>query len=199
MQNWNQIGLVQLWDTINQTGEWFADLTSFVESRSFRHVSERLGDESVLDKIDKGVPGQGGFYRYLLRDECGLIIPMWRIKDAAFWAGLEQQGRNTHYDTWIWRRPWRPWKQYEYRCDPVPHIRCFRGGNSYYRSVGTFNERRENDFCNDYDEDARFYGVRARAARTSGNLPEPWDDIGRSDWGHRSWKRHRRTQWRKRK
>ena len=197
MQNWNRIGPVQLWDTITQTGVWYADLITFVTTRGFGHLSERLGDGNHLDKFARGEE-YGGPFRYLLRDECGLIIPLWKVEEVARQAGLYRYWRSPH-ETWRWRRPWKPWREYKYRCDPVPHIRCFRGGNGYYRSVGTFNERRENDFCNEHDEDARFYGVRARAARTTGNLPEPWDDILRSDYGNRSWKKHRKTQYRRRK
>lgn len=34
-----------------------------------------------------------------------------------------------------------------------------------------------------------------RAKRKPKNLPNAWDDILRSDMNHRTWKRHRRTQW----
>ena len=190
MQNWNQIGPVQLWDTINMSGVWYADLNTFVTSR-LGSVSDRLGDDSVLDKFETS--SYGGHYRYLLRDECGLTIPLWKIEETALQAGMVRWWR----ERFAWN--WKPRRQYKYRCDPVPHIHCYRGGNSVFRNVGTYSERRENDFCNEFDEDAKFYGVRSRAARTSGNLPEPWDDILRSDWGNKSWKKHRKTQYRTRK
>ena len=192
MQNWKSVGPVTLWDTINQTGVTYADLNTFV-TNALGRTEDRLGDDSLLDKFAKGDAKWGGFYRYLLRDENGLTIPLWKIEEAASHTGVYRYWRERF--TWNWKPLW----DYEYRCDPVPNIHCFRGGNSYFRSIKTFGERRENTFCNKSDEDARFYGVRARARRCGHNLPEPWDDIGRSDWGHRSWKRHRKTQYRTRK
>ena len=35
----------------------------------------------------------------------------------------------------------------------------------------------------------------ARKKRCLHHLPSAWDDIGRSDWRDRSWKRHRKTQY----
>ena len=39
------------------------------------------------------------------------------------------------------------------------------------------------------------YGVRIRARRNSSNLPNTWDDVHRRDYRNRSWKRHRKTQY----
>lgn len=40
------------------------------------------------------------------------------------------------------------------------------------------------------------YGIRIRGRRSIRQLPEAWDDRCRSDiFNHKSWKRHRRTQW----
>lgn len=187
MQNWKKVGPVTVWDTTKQVGERFASLDTLVLSRRFGGISERLGDQSHLDKLQKGI--YSGPYRYLIRDECGLIIPLWKVEERATQLSIFKR----------WRNPWRRPADYVFRRDPVPHTRCFRGGNSYFRNVGTFAERRDNDFCNDHDEDAKFYGVRSRAARTTGNLPEPWDDILRTDYRNNNWKESRKTQWKARK
>lgn len=34
-----------------------------------------------------------------------------------------------------------------------------------------------------------------RAKRNSANLPNSWDDYGKSSYGNHNWKRHRKTQW----
>lgn len=39
------------------------------------------------------------------------------------------------------------------------------------------------------------YQVRLRAKRNMANLVNSWDDIFRGDLRDRSWKRHRKTQW----
>lgn len=39
------------------------------------------------------------------------------------------------------------------------------------------------------------YNIKVRARRNSRNLVDAWDDIFVSTYGHRSWKRHRRTRW----
>lgn len=190
MQNWNKVGPVIVWDISDHTYECFDSLDLFINSRTFRHIADRIGDQSTLDKIaETRWATKHPFIfpkRYLVRDEQGLIIPLWKIEERQVNLGVPLTTKYIY---------WAPARNYKFRRGPVPHISCYRGGNSWFRSIKTYVDRRENDFCNEYDEDARFYGVRARAARTSGNLPEPWDDLGRSDWGHRTWKRHRKTQW----
>ncbi len=195
MQNWKTVGPVIVWDIVDHTYQWFDSLDSFITS-IYCSISDRIGDQSTLDKFarTRWADKHPIIFpkRYLVRDENGLIIPLWKLEERQTQLGVCKP--RIYSMRWYRRR-----QEYEYRKDPVPYVRCYRGGNSYFRNVGTFRERRENDFCNDYDEDAKFYGVRARSARTTGNLPEPWDDISRSDWGHRSWKRHRKTQWKSKK
>lgn len=198
MQNWKKVGPVIVWDTVERKAHSFASLDALIRTGWFGHISDRIGDQSMLDKFARNDWGARIPFifpkRYLVRDENGLVVPIWKIDEC-----MRHIGRSKYTHGYMfYGRSGGPLRDYKYRCDPVPYVHCYRGGNSYFRNVGTFRERRENDFCNDYDEDAKFYGVRARAARTTGNLPEPWDDIGRSDWGHRSWKRHRKTQWKTR-
>ncbi len=82
---------------------------------------------------------------------------------------------------------------YEFRCDPVPFIRCRRGskyGARYYKQPRTIQERR----AYFYDELSE-YGVSLRLTRSARNLPDPWDDRSRADFRIRNWKRYRRTQY----
>jgi len=63
----------------------------------------------------------------------------------------------------------------------------------WLRHPRTTQERRANGKRNFiiWDE----YKVPIRASRNMSNLVEAWDDIGRQDLSHRSWKRHRKTQY----
>lgn len=183
MQHWKTIGPVELWDTISARGEPFASLSTFVTSR-LGHVADRLADGSLLDKLWKG--NYPAFYRYLLRDECGLVIPLWKIWEAAHHAGALRY----HAFSYTYHRPFR------FRRGPVPRTRCRRGGYRSFRVIKTYQERRETDFLDNYDEDATSHGLRIRRRRSAAALPEPHDDILRSDQGVRSWKKHRKHQWR---
>jgi hypothetical protein len=42
------------------------------------------------------------------------------------------------------------------------------------------------------------YRIKIRARRNVENLTDAWDDGSVSTLGHRSWKRHRKTQWKNR-
>lgn len=63
----------------------------------------------------------------------------------------------------------------------------------WLRHPRTTQERRANGKRDILDIDG--YKIRLRGKRNLTNLPEAWDDIGRSDWRHHSWKRHRKTQY----
>lgn len=74
---------------------------------------------------------------------------------------------------------------------PVPHTRKRRGGNRnrYFRHPKTMAERRDSYPIFEDGE------IAPRPARTAILLPTAWDDNSRSDYGIRSWKKHRKTQW----
>ena len=81
---------------------------------------------------------------------------------------------------------------YIFRQTPVPHVHGWRGGGGFLRYPKTTQEKRWADAWKDQ-------GVKARARRNRRNLPDAWDDICRSDCSHRSWKRHRRYQWKEKR
>lgn len=60
--------------------------------------------------------------------------------------------------------------------------------SNYLRHPKTRNEMRAN--CDDCDGI-----IKIRPRRKPLALPNLWDDVPRGDWGHRSWKRHRKTQY----
>jgi hypothetical protein len=63
----------------------------------------------------------------------------------------------------------------------------------WYRAIRTTSERR---FVSGYevDREEEEYDVPPVRGRRK-HLPSSWDDKCRSDYGNRSWKRHRKTQW----
>lgn len=61
---------------------------------------------------------------------------------------------------------------------------------SCHRAIQTTQERRANQGGQWLKE---FGDYKIKIRRT--NLPNSWDDIMRTDWRHRTWKRHRLTQY----
>ncbi|MNJ80343.1 hypothetical protein D3C77_786920 [compost metagenome] len=53
-------------------------------------------------------------------------------------------------------------------------------------------ERRETAFL-EIDEDLQDVKIKIRTCRR--DLPTVWDELGRYDYADRSWKRHRKTQY----
>jgi hypothetical protein len=73
---------------------------------------------------------------------------------------------------------------------PVPHTGRRRGYRVLRRGFRTAQERRLNAF---YDAEAG--EPRPRARRIGKNLPSNRDDIVRSSFADRNWKRYRKHQW----
>lgn len=115
-------------------------------------------------------------------DCLGLRIPVWAIKEAYY--NLPPLERKTF--RWMRRRK----KRYRFRDGPVPGIRCSRGGGyGYFRGIRTTAESRE--IVTDRAGDDLEYQIPWRRK----SLPNAWDDISRVSIRDRSWKRHRKTQY----
>ncbi len=63
---------------------------------------------------------------------------------------------------------------------------------SCHRAIKTTQEIRANQDGQWVKGDFDFM-VKIRGRRR--NIPNSWDDIMRTDWSHRCWKRHRHTQY----
>lgn len=98
---------------------------------------------------------------------------------------LDDSWRNRIY----FRRSAEFWNGY----GAVPGTGVSRGGYCHRRPK-TMNERRQNAFW-----DAEAGEPRARGARRPSSLPHSWDDLSIGSYGHHSWKRHRKTQWKEKK
>lgn len=64
-------------------------------------------------------------------------------------------------------------------------------GYGFLRRPSTQSERRQAFLCSEEGEPVPSIRPRRRAHL----IPNAWDDDLRSDYGHRNWKRHRKTQW----
>lgn len=133
----------------------------------------------------------GGHIEYILRSDFGEIITVDDLNTA--WSTIRKERLDAHLE--------KKYKEAnkDFRRAPAPHTRCRRGGGySYYRQFHTFPEYRDNEALLS-DEDAQEYRIIPRPKRVSMNLPNNWDDIGRSDYKNKNWKRHRKTQWKEKK
>ena len=82
---------------------------------------------------------------------------------------------------------------YEFRCDPVPFIRCRRGpsyGRRYFKKPRTMQERRAY-----FHDELSEYGIKIRKRRAALHIPVWWDDYPRRDFRNKNWKRHRKNQY----
>jgi hypothetical protein len=65
---------------------------------------------------------------------------------------------------------------------------------TWLRNPRTTQERRVNGKRSNFIE-VDGYKIKTRPSRNWCNLVEAWDDIPRKDYKDRSWKRHRKTQY----
>ena len=183
-KDWNNIGEV---DVIYRNGErrFFYDLEDAVEYVGWR----------IISHLKKGFIAYFYSHEYMdswvesdaveFRDELGLLIPLWKVREVAMNLGLPNKVR-----------PWRYFDDhvYKFRDGPVKGTGKRRGYHCL-RHMRTLQEARENDFL-DYDEEMKEFGITVRGCRTRPNLPQAWDDVTRSDYYDRSWKKSRRHKWR---
>ena len=168
---------VQLEDSLSYETQiiQFDNLDDFVKSRYYRH---RWGDKPFDPRIHK------------LRDECGLIIPAWKIEEHI-------NNKETIIRVpWFWRAP--PGYVYEFRGGPIPgtgHGKWWFG--SWYRRPKTTQEIRKTAGLLEDLKDEEFQ-VKIRGRRRPRSLPTAWDDKSRSDYRTRkNWKTNsrRKKQW----
>ncbi len=193
MKNWKNIGAVRLKNTALNSHTHYDNIYDFCLSSSGLIYGNKIADDTMLASVwyrdSTGiVPGK---YQFLLLDECGIIIPLWKITEA-FNCIRDEIETQSFY----WRWHYTKNKHCVYRRDPIPGT---GGGCSYfgkyYRRPRTTSERREAVNLA-VDEDARYYGVKVRSKRSVSNLPNTYDDTPRGDIRNsRNWKHNRKTHW----
>ncbi len=187
MRDWTIRGPVTCRNVATGEDHTYDSFQDFVNNRG-HNLRGGFGDESCLNKVGDGYSFIH-WYRHLLLDENGLIIPIWKIEE------LYQQHPNPRRNPHLGGR-WGIWKSghYEYRRDPVPGTSCGWAGGHWYKHPQTMSEKRA-AIALESDEDAREYNIRPRRSRP--NIPDAYWDRPRADERTRkSWKKHRRTQWR---
>lgn len=169
----------------------YKDIQTLLDKRNRWYISNNIGDyigQIIYYRICWG--GAGSYKEPIkatltIKDEYGDVITRKEFLEL--------------FEAYLQRHRLYPYhRSYVFRDGPVGGIHCMRGGWGYHRRLRTTQEHRENSFIK-HDVDAKEYGVKARGRRSGHNLPNSWDDYGRSDWSHRTWKRHRKHQWKVKK
>ena len=124
------------------------------------------------------------YYPYILRTEFGDVVTVDELWNA----------RTTKIS---WRAGWMSARNdFEFRNGPVPYT----GGRR--RWVGCRHMKTTQEICEAdalrFDDDAQYYGIKARAKRNRANLPEAWDDHWRP-YDQKNWKNYRKNQWKKKR
>lgn len=181
-RDWRHFALVEIRFADGRNPRVFASLEEAVGGVAYHLIRSCKRGHIGSTLFGEVNPASGDPVEF--RDECGLLIPLWRVQEAA---------RQTKADEIVFR--WPRIGRFVFRDGPVEGIRRRRwrkGGG--YRRMRTTQETRENDFLNHYDEEAAEYGVKARHRRM--DLPNAWDDFYPHSVRNHNWKRFRHTQWR---
>jgi len=191
---WDQ-AIIKTFDTIEEVGKYFTRRQWHEDGYvDFDNLGIRLEKPDYALRLYKADPYEyqmnGGVYTtpygrpksvYMVVDYRGHPVSPKVIAEYARHAEKNRQYR------------WQNQEEYWYRYDSVPRIgRCRRSGGC--RRMKTTQERRENDFLDHYDEDARDYCIRSRRSRTLHGLPNSWEDYW--VYSQKTWKKHRATQYR---
>lgn len=133
---------------------------------------------------------------YVFYDDCGLAIPVWKIKETYFNISRVEHRAHHRAACAPWARRFWGFVDFRFRDGPVPNLRKGRGGRvnrNRNANVQTTQEIRDNDFLDNFDEDARKYGVKSRPNRR--RLPTAWDDRSHGSYWQTNWKHFRKHQW----
>lgn len=190
MQNWNgPVGPV----TVRSVHGHVWTFPSLVEAarwlaRTGHRVSEQLPAAYWdLSPIRAEAALWGGTV-VVVRDELGLPVPVWRVREAGQGVRVER----SPYPRWA-RGPGAYDHDRDFRKAPVPGVRKRRWGR-FYRRVRTRGEIRDLAGLEADLADLEAFPVRVKVRRRRRNLPTAWDDLVIQGKGH-SWKHHRRTRW----
>lgn len=163
----------------------FRSLKAAYKELGRRWISENVGAHfRVFDGIDRRLDERRGIWvygpryvehKFIMRDDFGDVVTL-----ANFDAAIQR-------------------KRYRYRWSylledwngegPVPGVHRWRKGH-YWRRPQTMMERRQAGLV--LKEEGE---VPPRPSRRDNYLPNAWDDLPISSRYVKSWKRHRKTQW----
>lgn len=186
MRDWSK---VQKLYVKNRFGEIIAEYNSWKDFGWHNRVDTNIFVDRPLKISTIETPlGYDIVERFNVIDEMGLVVPIWKLEEAAELYPSRFDSRR-----YFWKPKYDP---ETFRRGPVPGIRNWKASSrGFGRKIGTFPERRDNSYV-DYDEDCVEYRIKVRGKRKGHILPSNWDDIPYSDWDAKSWKNHRKTQYR---
>ena len=195
-KDWRRIGAVTVKDNQDRINYFntLAEAVVFVGWINVQKLKRGILGYRWINPIFRS--SSGSFYdggdSHIFIDEYGQIIPPWRVKEEADNVPNVIAPDFRYYGNYNRYRGYKP--ERHFRNGSVPGI---GGGGkrrwSMWRYFRTTAEKRAN-IALDCDEDAREYGIKSRGRRR--HLPSVWDDVNRSDWNAKSWKKHRQVQWR---
>jgi hypothetical protein len=158
---------------IVRQGDWNHNCLSYIGDQPFERSYSAPPWNAQFEKVFNA-------HRWIVRDECGLIIPRW-------WLDRNLPKPTRRYLTGRVDRRTGDWSQYRGRT--VDYTGSGGGYRSYFRYPRTMQEIREYART---AEELREYDIHI----TRRYVPTARDDIHRGNT--RNWKRHRRTQWKDR-
>lgn len=142
-------------------------------------------DKHHVDHITRYLTGETVTYynEWIVRDDRGKIVTQDDVREAA---------RKRHGSHYYRRETYLDKKRHAASLGlPIPGTGHGRGGYGHYlRHPKTLQNNRLREAISRDERDAEFR-VKGKVKL----LPNLWDDVVRTDIGHRSWKRHRTTQW----
>jgi len=174
----------------SRSGEvWtYKSLKLALKSLGYRWIAENVGPEFMVGRRSRGCRDEAWMqaympevdleYQYIMRDDFGGIV----VADT-FEAEREKRKKKRLSR---WQMMYHTWNGE----GPVPGVHRPRGGR-YYRRPATYQERKQAGLV--LAEEGE---VAPRPSRKANNLTDAWDDYLIAARKDRSWKRHRKTQYR---
>lgn len=182
-KNWNgPLGPVTLKDGRHETRE-YADITS--AARDIRRLHLEMIEHPLPPRIGDGWVGIFPC-RHILIDDCGLIIPVWRIaREIEALPPRPMPG---------WHHRFRDYDpERDFRQGPVSGTGRSRRYGHYLRHIKTRQELRENHGLEADLRDLEDFPVRVKIRARRKQLPTLWDDIPHARRGD-GWKNYRGRQ-----
>ena len=193
-KNWNNIGPVTR-KSANGKQHVFPSLKDAVIRLSPREINMlKFGRLAVFTPTELQLrswrydpPSKADNYIFI--DMMGFVIPLWKVKEVFFNIDIDEWCAAQHYK---W---WGRSDRYKFRNGPVWGICSYSAGGMANAHVSTNQEIRENDFINNYDEEAKWYGIKVRGRRCKGELPSCYDDRNYGSYYQTNWKHFRKNQY----
>lgn len=160
--------------------EQFYDLETL---KVFIHNAKILFSDDGFGAFDWGSKYINNYYDYIIRDDRGLKVTQEDIYDKPY-----------DHRKWYYRYPKITYRdKQKQRAEElgiaIPGTRCWRGGNGWRITPHHLKNIKDLYSFNEWKKE--YPNIKGKVKQT----PTAWDDKGRSDWSIKSWKKHRKTQY----